>query len=197
MNRSIAFFDFDGTITTKDTLLEFIKFSRGKWGFYMGFALNLPYLLAYKLKLISNQKAKERILAHFFANTTVGDFETLCNKFAQEVIPVLIRSKATATIKKLKTEGTDLVIVSASPDNWITPWAKQYGITVIATRLAIEQNKLTGKIDGKNCYGVEKVNRIQQLYNLDLYKPVYAYGDTSGDKPMLQLADFGFMKPFH
>lgn len=197
MNRSIAFFDFDGTITTRDTLFEFIKFIHGKRGFYIGFALNLPYLVAYKLKIISNQKAKEKVLAHFFANTTVVDFETLCNRFAQEVIPKLIRPKAILTIEKLKAEGTAIVIVSASPDNWITPWAKKYDITVIATRLAVEQNKLSGKIDGKNCYGIEKVNRIKQLFNLDLYNPVYAYGDTGGDKPMLQLADFGFMKPFH
>ena len=58
VKKGIAFFDFDGTITTKDTLLEFIKFSKGNLLFYAGFLLNLHFLVAYKLKIISNQAAK-------------------------------------------------------------------------------------------------------------------------------------------
>ena len=53
MKKAIAFFDFDGTITTKDTLLEFIRFSKGRFRFYLGFLLYSPYLIAYKIKLIA------------------------------------------------------------------------------------------------------------------------------------------------
>ncbi len=63
----IAFFDFDGTITTKDTLLEIIKFQKGKRAFYIGFLLHGPWLLAYKLKLFPNDAVKQKILTYFFA----------------------------------------------------------------------------------------------------------------------------------
>ena len=62
----IAIFDFDGTVTTKDTLLEFIKFVRGPVSFYAGFLRYAPQLLAYKLGLYPNWKVKQQIFSHFF-----------------------------------------------------------------------------------------------------------------------------------
>lgn len=196
MSQTIAFFDFDGTITTKDTLLEFIKYSKGRFKFYLGFLLNSPWLIAFRLKIISNQAAKERILTWFFRNTPLTDFQQTCNQFATDIIPGLLRPKALQEIDILRRKGTTVVVVSASPENWIRPWAGSLEINLIATRLQVKEDKLTGKITDKNCHGKEKVARIQTLYQLSDYSIVYAYGDSSGDKPMLQLAHTAFYKPF-
>ena len=64
--KSIAFFDFDGTITTRDTFPEIIKFQKDKRSFYMGFILNAPLLVGYKLGIIPNDIAKQKILKYFF-----------------------------------------------------------------------------------------------------------------------------------
>jgi phosphatidylglycerophosphatase C len=194
--RTIAFFDFDGTITTKDSLLEFIKFCKGRMNFYKGFLLNSPYLIAYKAGIITNQRAKEKVLAHFFKNTTLADFNLMAERFTQEVLPGLIRPGALAEIASLQQKGAEIVIVSASPGNWIKPWATQMSVSLIATNLVAEEGKITGIINGKNCYGEEKVNRIKQLYDLTGYDTIYAYGDSSGDQPMLALAGKPFYKPF-
>lgn len=194
--KSIAFFDFDGTITTKDTLLEFIKFCKGKLNFYKGFLLNSPYLVAYKAGIITNQKAKEKVLAYFFKNITVAELSRLADQFTQTVLPGLIRPKAMEEIARLQQQGTEIVIVSASPENWIKPWATKMGVHLIATNLVVNQDKLTGIINGNNCYGEEKVNRIKQLYDLTSYEIIYAYGDSSGDRPMLALANKPFYQPF-
>jgi HAD superfamily hydrolase (TIGR01490 family) len=196
VKKEIAFFDFDGTITKKDTLLEFIKFSKGSFHFYLGFILNLPYLIAYKLKIISNQKAKEKILTFFFEGTPVEVFKSYCSAFSKNVLPKLIRTKAMQEIKLLKEKGISIVIVSASPENWIEDWANSLQLEIITTTLEIKNNKITGKILGQNCHGNEKVNRINQRYNLNEYNIVAAYGDSSGDKPMLSLGQKAFYKPF-
>jgi phosphatidylglycerophosphatase C len=196
VSQSIAFFDFDGTITTKDTLLEFIKYSKGRFKFYTGFLLNSPWLIAFRLKLISNQAAKERILTWFFRNTPLTEFQQTCNEFATNIIPKLLRPKAVEEMATLRRNGTTIVIVSASPENWIRPWAGSLELNLIATRLQVKENALTGKITDKNCHGKEKVNRIHELYQLPDYSIAYAYGDSSGDKPMLQLAHIAFYKPF-
>lgn len=196
MNQKIAFFDFDGTITTRDTLLEFIKFSKGKNKFYLGFLLNSPWLLAFKLKLISNQTAKERILRFFFGRTTINEFETHCFNFNQEAIPALLRPKAIKEITRLQQEGFSVVIVSASPENWIKPWADSLSLELIGTRLEIKDEKLTGRILGRNCYGEEKVRRIEEHHLLSDYQDIYAYGDSSGDLPMLKAAKISFYQPF-
>ena len=83
--NAIAFFDFDGTITTKDTLLEFIKFTKGTPSFLTGFLLNSPYLVAYKLNLIPNQRAKEKVMQYFFKNTPLDEFQKqnlMCQQLA-------------------------------------------------------------------------------------------------------------------
>jgi HAD superfamily hydrolase (TIGR01490 family) len=196
VSQIIAFFDFDGTITTKDTLLEFIKFSKGHLRFYIGFAVNSPWLIAFKLKLIPNQTAKERILSWFFRDADCTAFQKTCDQFASDILPGLLRPKAMEEIRLLRQKNATIVIVSASPENWIRPWTGSVSVKLIATRLATKDETLTGRILGRNCHGVEKVRRIKEEYQLQDYTSICAYGDSSGDRPMLQLAHSSFYKPF-
>jgi phosphatidylglycerophosphatase C len=196
VKKRIAFFDFDGTITTKDTLLEFIKYSKGALLFYFGFLVNSPYLLAYKLKIISNQLAKEKVLKFFFGNMPVGLFNEKCSAFSINNIPGLIRPEALEEIRKLRKSGTVVVIVSASPENWIRQWAGELQVPLLATQLETKHDKISGRIAGKNCHGEEKVRRIREAFTLTDYDDITAYGDTMGDLPMLGLANRRFFKPF-
>lgn len=196
MNRAIAFFDFDGTITTKDSLLEFIRYVKGDVAFYCGFLLHSPVLVLYKLQIISNQRAKEIMLRYFFGSMDADLFKTHCDSFISHRLPSLLRPKALREIKKLQEGGASVVVVSASPENWLRSWCTANGAECIATKLIISDNKITGKIDGRNCHGEEKVRRIRSRYNLNDYSSVYAYGDTMGDRHMLSLATIKFYKPF-
>ena len=196
MKKGIAFFDFDGTITKKDTLLEFIRFTKGSFSFYTGFLVNLPYLFAYKFKIISNQSAKERVLKFFFNGTAVEEFNRKCQQFAELIVPKLVRLKALDEIERLKGLNITVVVVSASPENWIEHWTKALGLELIASRLEILNGKVTGKILGQNCHGDEKVVRIKEVYDLSSYNIIAAYGDSGGDKPMLALAEHAYYRPF-
>jgi phosphatidylglycerophosphatase C len=196
VKRRIAFFDFDGTISTKDTLLELIKYQKGRFLFYIGFLINVPYLIAYKLKIIPNSTAKQKVLKFFFNKTPLSFFQLQCDRFASSVLPSLIRPKALLEIKKLQKIGTDVVVVSASAKNWLLTWAEEMDVQLIATMLEVKNERLTGMIDGENCHGQEKVNRIEAAYDLSKYDEIYCYGDSPGDEPMLALGTFSFYKPF-
>jgi HAD superfamily hydrolase (TIGR01490 family) len=196
VKKEIAFFDFDGTITTSDTFLDFIKFSKGTLRFYLGFLLHSPWLAAFKLKLISNQSAKEKILKYYFGGMPAADFERLCREFTEKVVPKLIRPKALEEIKKFQQAGTAVVIVSASPENWIKHWADLLKVELIASKLEIKEGRITGKIIGKNCRGPEKVRRILEKYQVKDYEVIHAYGDTSGDLDMLKMATNSYFRPF-
>jgi phosphatidylglycerophosphatase C len=196
VKSTIAFFDFDGTVTSKDSLLEFIKYCKGAPAFYFGFMLHAPVLVAYKLNVISNQRAKEIMLRHFFGKMSIGQFNEYCVAFSRDVMPSLIRPKALREINKLKDSGAEVVIVSASPEYWLNYWCSSMNLRCIATRLITRDNRLTGKIDGKNCHGMEKVRRITEQYDLNTFSSVYCYGDTPGDKYMLSLGNYRFYKPF-
>jgi hypothetical protein len=56
--KKIYAFDFDGTLTTRDTLLEFIRFVFGIRRMLFGFLIYSPLLILMKLRLYSNYKAK-------------------------------------------------------------------------------------------------------------------------------------------
>lgn len=191
--KIIAVFDFDGTITSKDTLLEFIKFSVGRKNFLIGFALHLPFLIAYKLKLYPNWKIKQRILSYFFKNKNYNEFVKLGNQFKYQ-IDKFINSNIMQEIKKHQEQGHDVYIVSASIYEWIQPWAKQNGINhILSTTLEIDKhNRITGKLLSSNCYGIEKVNRfLAEEPNRHTYT-LYAYGDSNGDKELFKIADKSF-----
>jgi len=192
----IAFFDFDGTITTKDTMLEMIRYQKGKAGFYAGFLINIPVFAALKLKLISNQSAKEKLLTYFFKGVELASFQTGCDGFIDNKLPGLFRPEAITEIKRLQDSGFEVVIVSASAENWIKRWSDSIGVNLIATRLEAIDELLTGKLAGINCNSDEKVARIKGVYDLSKYDEIYCFGDSTGDKPMLALATKAFYKPF-
>jgi len=194
--KKIAFFDFDGTITTKDTLLEIIKFLKGKTAFYTGFLIHAPWLIAYKMNFFPNDRVKQKMLTYFFAGIQELVFRQKCDLFADKVLPGLIRPAALAEIGQLRNRGFEIVIVSASAENWIRNWAIRLSVQLIATRLEVKNGMLTGRIEGKNCHGQQKVTCIQKKWNLTEYEEIYAYGDSAGDKPMLALATKSFYKPF-
>lgn len=192
--REIAFFDFDGTITRKDSLLAILKFKRSRFSYYRKLLGCLPFLLAYKMGLISNWRAKERLLISFFGGYDLSRFQKLCDDFSLFVLPHILRHDALERIDGHLSNGCTIVVVSASAENWIKGWCDQKGINYIGTRLEVINGRITGRISGKNCNGNEKVNRIKEIYNLDGYSEIYAYGDTIGDMPMLNLATKKFYK---
>lgn len=193
--KKIAFFDFDGTVTTKDTLPEIIRFQKGSLSLYTGFLLLAPWLMLYRLGLLANDRAKQIMLKYFFGGMREEDFQRNCDAFTETRLPHLIRPGALKELRRLKAEGAVLVIVSASAGNWIRKWSDSLSLELVSTKLEINKGLLTGRIQGKNCYGEEKVRRIRAIWNLEEYE-VYAYGDSSGDLPMLKLAAQSFYKPF-
>ncbi|MEQ9166806.1 MAG: HAD family hydrolase [Fulvivirga sp.] len=196
MSKKLALFDFDGTITTKDSFLEFLKFHKGGLNFLFGFALLSPYLVAMKLGLIPNWKAKEIVLKYFLNGLSVEDMKNVSADFSAKIIPRLLRNRAMDQIKKHQENGDDIYIVSASAEDWLKPWCDQIGIKLIGTRLEIIDEKITGRIDGYNCYGQEKVERVKAEIDISKYSEIYVYGDSRGDKEMLALAHYPHYKYF-
>ena len=196
MSKKIAFFDFDGTITTDDSLLKFIRFVVGDRRFLLGLVVLSPMLVLYKLKLIPNYKAKQYMLSWFFKGMSKDAFLKVANEYSLVHIDKILRPKAIEKINWHKNQGHKVVVVSASIECWLRPWCEKNNLELIATKLEIKDDIVTGKLLSKNCYGVEKVNRIKELYDLENFDYIYAYGDSSGDKQMLEISHEKFYKPF-
>jgi phosphatidylglycerophosphatase C len=194
--KKIAFFDFDGTITTKDSLPEIIKFLKGGSAFYTGILLNMHWFMAYKIKLISGDLLKEKILSYFFSGMPEKVFQEQCDLFADRRLPGLIRKGSIAEMDRLQKDDFEMVIVSASAENWIRHFAKKQSVELIATKLEVKNGLITGKIKGRNCKGEQKVICIKERWDLTAFEEIYVYGDSPADKPMMALATRSFYKPF-
>lgn len=192
----IAVFDFDGTITRKDTLLEFIKHSKGKLKFLLGFLLYSPLLVLMKLHLYPNWKAKEEIFSHFYKDVGLEDFRKMCTTFFEDN-KSLVYAQAKEQILMHKAEGDRVVIVTASMEEWVRPFGKWLGADdVLGTQLEIVDGRLTGRFATKNCYGQEKINRLLESYPNRKDYTLVAYGDSRGDKELLNFADEKHYKLF-
>jgi HAD superfamily hydrolase (TIGR01490 family) len=193
--ETIAVFDFDGTITRKDTLIEFIKFTRGKRRFYGGFLLFSPLLIAMKLRLLPNWKVKQQLFSYFYIGISAWNFDKWGIEFSA-MIDKILRPKTMEILKLHKKNGNKTIIISASIENWIKPWAAKTGIDmVLSTQIEIDSNRLlTGKFLTKNCYGQEKVKRLLEMFpNRSNYKLV-VYGNSRGDRELIDFADEGYYK---
>lgn len=192
----IAVFDFDGTITKKDTLLEFIKHSMGNMKFFIGFLQFTPLLVLMKLQLYPNWKAKEKIFSHFYKDVVLEDFRKMCTTFFEDN-KGLVYAQAKEQILMHKAEGDRVVIVTASMEEWVRPFGKWLGVDdVLGTQLEIVDGRLTGRFATKNCYGQEKVNRLLESYPNRKDYTLVAYGDSRGDKELLNFADEQHYKLF-
>lgn len=184
--KQIVAFDFDGTLTTRDTLLEFIRFSCGTPWFLLGFLLYSPLLVLMKLRLYPNGKTKQRVFSWFFKGMPVEKFDALCHDFAL-THRHLLRSDVVRRLEQAEAEGSVVLIVSASIDNWVQPFFPS--VTVVGTQIEIVDGRLTGRFLTPNCYGQEKVRRILALHPDRSGYHLTAYGDSRGDREMLAFAD--------
>ncbi|MCX7544472.1 HAD-IB family hydrolase [Marinicella gelatinilytica] len=193
----LALFDFDGTISRKDSMVDFIQFLVGKRRYYNGLVKQSPMLLSYLLKRISNSDAKQALMAHYFSDYSTREFETLARTYGEQKLPRIIRPKALQRIQWHQAQKHRIVIVSASVEDWLTSWTEHINVELIASQLDKSKDHITGYLQGHNCHGIEKVRRIKHHLKLEDYSHIYAYGDSAGDKEMLALADEAHYKPFH
>lgn len=191
--KKIYAFDFDGTLTIKDSLLAFIRFAKGDLSFVLGFLRYAHLLVLMKLGLYPNYKAKQKVFAHFFKGMTVGDFDALCQRFANDYRE-LLRPEGVNAIEQAQKEGAEVLIVSASIDNWVQPFFPT--VRVVGTQIEVMEGRLTGRFLTKNCYGQEKVERILALYPQRETYELITFGDSRGDKELLAFADEAHYKPF-
>ena len=195
---NLALFDFDGTITSRDSFLQFLWYA-DRSGFMRTSLTTIPQILLYKLNLYPNQMLKERFLTDLFQGKPLTEMQIRAEQFTNDLLPAIIRDGFWARLNWHRDNGDTIVVVSATPSFLLSPWCTSQNIDLIGTEVELDQqSQLTGRIDGRNCMGEEKVLRIKACYNLEDFQDLYVYGDSSGDLAMLELAlpSHRFYKPF-
>ena len=194
----VAAFDFDGTLTRRETLLPFLLYTHGAVTVARHAILLSPTLAGYALGLIDNGVAKERVFVRCFAGMGMKELQQQGVRFASNVLPGLLRDESMQRFVWHKQQGHRCVVISASLELYVRPWAEKAGFDdVIATRLeTLEDGRVTGRLSGANCFGIEKVNRLRALLGAREDYFLYAYGDSRGDRELLSFADYAYYRKF-
>ena len=192
--KRLILFDFDGTLTYKDSLTAFFKFAyqdEFRYQYYFRLAFHLVLL---KLKLIDYNSLKEKRIKNLISFFSAEDLKSISKSFRDNELPGMLKQSALAQIDKYKKdENNEFVIVSASLDILLTDWAKSFNMQLITNELLIGEIPYKHKND---CNFGQKVIRIKEVYNLDDYSEIIAYGDSEGDREMLEMADIGYFDYF-
>ena len=192
----IAAFDFDGTLTVRDSFTAFLRWRKGAAGYALGVLRLAPALAAYALHR-DRGRLKAAAVRVFLKGVARAALEREARAFAAETVESLLRPDAVTEWRRLQAAGVRLVIVTASPETVVAPFARGLGADLlIGTRLRFTaDDRVEGGFDGSNCRGPEKVRRLEAALGDDV-ELLAAYGDTAGDREMLARAREPHMRVF-
>lgn len=193
--QPIVAFDFDGTLTIRDSYNAFLKWRAGPGGWALGLVKLAPALAVYARDR-DRGRLKAAATKEFLAGMTRAELAEAADRFAGEIWPHFMRPDALKTWNDWGERGAYRVIVTASPEETVAPFAARLGAEdLLGTPLTFDSDdRLTGAFSGPNCRAEEKVRRLHSAYGPDMTLAA-AYGDTSGDTDMLAIAqEAGFRR---
>ena len=188
-DRAIVAFDFDGTLTIRDSFTEFLRWRAGRGGWALGLVKLAPAVAAYARDR-DRGRIKAASVREFLRGVPRAELEAEAERFADGIWSRFMRPDALKVWNDWGERGAHRVIVTASPETTVAPFARRLGAdALLGTPLVFDaDDRVTGAFASPNCRGEEKVRRLRAVYG-DEVRLAAAYGDTSGDTEMLELAD--------
>ncbi|MCR3757753.1 HAD-IB family hydrolase [Clostridium felsineum] len=196
--KKLAIFDVDYTLTKKETLFEFYKFMVKK---NPKMIIKLPKILVagilFFIKVLDAGTAKEMFIS-FIDGVKEEDMKKQVKEFYDVRLSKILYVDAINTMKKLKSEGYEVVLISASAEFYLN---ELYNIKevdrIIGTRFTNENGIFNRKIVGENCKGEEKVRRLKEVLNKEKievdFKNSYMFSDSLSDMPLFKLVGHPYL----
>jgi phosphatidylglycerophosphatase C len=196
--RPIAVFDFDHTLTDRDSLLPFLFDMRGFRKTILHLAALTPSFLRYLLGNISRQSIKEKILTRFLGGVLFTELQSFGQHYADHRLDHFLKPQALQRLVWHQAQGHRCILVSASVEVYLKPWGIRHGFEeVLASRLELSSTgNVTGRLIGLNCWGPEKKRRLLNYLGTADQGTLYVYGDSRGDHDLLAIADHPFYRKF-
>lgn len=190
MNVTVAAFDVDNTLTVRDCVVPFMRSAAGTGRLMKVMLSNIGDTIQ-NVRRRDRDALKAKFVAGIFSGKNVSEIDALGVKFASKVADSWLRNDVATRMRWHQEQGHVVILVSASLGAYLHPLGDLLEVdAVLCTEMEEVDGVLTGKLIGKNCRGDEKVSRVQKWREeagIDVQDLVYAYGDSSGDKQLLDL----------
>jgi phosphatidylglycerophosphatase C len=188
-SRTVAAFDFDGTLTRHDSLLQFLIAVAGRRPVLRAMAAESRALALAAIGRGDRDAEKERMLTRVLGGRPHDEVAAAGHAFGTALARSSITPDGRDRIAWHRAAGHEIVIVSASLDVYLHDVARALGVDhVLCTSLVVDGlGRCTGGLLGGNCRGPEKAKRLRALLGDDEVE-LWAYGNSRGDHEMLALA---------
>jgi len=189
----VAAFDVDGTLTTRDCVVPFLRRVAGTRGLTVGVGRHAGDIAPALARRDRNAlKAQAALIA--FGGRRYADVEASGREYAAYLQHACLRPDVLDRLGWHRRMGHHIVLVSASFGVYLRPLAESLGVDgVVATELTVDDARCTGTLIGGNCRGIEKVVRLHAYLDEHLggrkAVELWAYGDSPGDLELLAEAD--------
>lgn len=186
-SKTLALFDFDGTLYLHDSFTGFIFYALRKRHIVKRGLQILPWIQAYYLKLYPAHRMRPKLYASMFKDSDAEEILQLAQDYAQKLI-LKLNPKLLEQLIQHQELGHEVVLVSASLDLYLKPVCSYLNIDLICSEVEIKAGKTTGFYQTPDCSNQQKKSRILEKYKLQDYAEIYAYGNSEEDEEMLSLA---------
>lgn len=189
----VSVFDLDGTLTRRDTylayLLGYLRRTPRRWSRVPSLAVAVCLFYA---GFKDNTWLKTTFLAAVLGGLGRDQLGPWTDAFVSRLTAKGLRPRGLAKLQERRASGDVLVLASASPDLYVEPLARRLGFDhTICTRLGWSaERRLTGRLEGGNCHGLEKKRRVESWRRTaGIEGPLRVYTDHHADLPLLLIAD--------
>ena len=183
----LALFDFDGTLTTRETFPDFMRYAVARPRLLVGGVLLAPVVFGYRRGWVAGNPTRASIVQVGLRGVDASRLRARGDAFGREVLPDVLRPEAMARLAWHRERGDRIVVVSGGLDVYLAPWCATQGVELLCSVLAERDGRITGYA-GAQCVGEEKVRRVRALCDPQAYAAIHAYGDTHEDQAMLAMA---------
>jgi phosphatidylglycerophosphatase C len=171
-----------------------MKLATGRARKIVGYTVLLPIGAGYHAGFVKGRTARPLYTHVAFRGVEATPVRNMGSRYAAVTLPPTVRPRALEQIAWHKANGDTVVVVSGSLAMYVQPWCESAGLDWIATELEEHRGRLTGRLLGGECTGLEKAVRVRQRYDLQQFQEIYAYGDTEEDREMLALANHRYYR---
>jgi phosphatidylglycerophosphatase C len=195
-DETIAVFDLDGTITTRDTTAAYL----------LGYLRQHPRRLANGLPVAigalgfaggfaDRAELKRAAIGAVLGGVRDDEIAAWTDRFVAWCLRALVRPMARRQIAAHADAGHHLILATASLDLHVRPIARALGFSnVICTKVGwTRDGRISGDLDGDNMRGDKKLAAVQRAVAAVERAPrsavVIAYSDHHADLPLLRWAD--------
>lgn len=190
----LALFDFDGTITTHETMPAFVRATASRPRLVFGSLLLWPLILGYRRGLVSGSRVRAAIVRVAYTGRSAAWLEARGAAFAGDYLDRHLRPEAMRRIGWHRARGDAVLVVSGGLAEYLRPWARAHGLDLVCSELARRGDRLTGRYAGEQCVGEDKARRVAERFDLATFERIHAYGDTPEDGHLLAMATERFYR---